>query len=182
MNNQTIVCCVVALLLGMLLANMLKSVCGCKLTEGQGCVGAFDAFAVDIVNDDQATCELHGGTWESGGQCETNTQLSFRNHETGRQRADYQTQAVISEICRGITHREKCEGAPGRYTGEFPVGTTASDEPLFNCVWREAGEWQDGYRATGVVRGVLRDAEVAHNERVAAEAATAAPAPAAGSR
>ena len=35
MNNQTIVCCVVALLLGMLLANMLKNVCGCKLTEGQ---------------------------------------------------------------------------------------------------------------------------------------------------
>ena len=35
MNNQTIVCCVVALLLGMLLANMLKNVCGCKLVEGQ---------------------------------------------------------------------------------------------------------------------------------------------------
>ena len=35
MNNQTIVCCVVALLLGMLLANMLTNVCGCKLTEGQ---------------------------------------------------------------------------------------------------------------------------------------------------
>ena len=35
MNNQTIVCCVVAPLLGMLLANMLKNVCGCKLTEGQ---------------------------------------------------------------------------------------------------------------------------------------------------
>ena len=35
MNKQTIVCCVVALLLGMLLANMLKNVCGCKLTEGQ---------------------------------------------------------------------------------------------------------------------------------------------------
>tara|TARA_B100000900_G_scaffold413093_1_gene436272 strand:+ start:1068 stop:1376 length:309 start_codon:yes stop_codon:yes gene_type:complete len=34
MNNQTIVCCVVALLLGMLLANMLKNVCGCKLVEG----------------------------------------------------------------------------------------------------------------------------------------------------
>ena len=36
MNNQTIVCCVVALLLGMLLANMLNNVCGCKLTEGYG--------------------------------------------------------------------------------------------------------------------------------------------------
>jgi hypothetical protein len=36
MNNQIIVYCVVALLLGMLLANMLKSVCGCKLVEGYG--------------------------------------------------------------------------------------------------------------------------------------------------
>jgi len=35
MNNQTIVCCVVALLLGMLLFHMLKGVCGCKLVEGQ---------------------------------------------------------------------------------------------------------------------------------------------------
>ena len=30
MNSQTIVMCVVALILGMLLANMLKNVCGCK--------------------------------------------------------------------------------------------------------------------------------------------------------
>ncbi len=37
MNSQTIVMCVVALLLGMLLANMLKSVCGCKTVEGQDC-------------------------------------------------------------------------------------------------------------------------------------------------
>ena len=35
MNNQTIVCCVIALLLGMLLFHMLKGVCGCKLVEGQ---------------------------------------------------------------------------------------------------------------------------------------------------
>ena len=35
MNYQTIVYCVVALLLGMLLANMLKDVCGCKTVEGQ---------------------------------------------------------------------------------------------------------------------------------------------------
>ena len=34
LNNQIIVYCVVALLLGMLLANMLKSVCGCTLVEG----------------------------------------------------------------------------------------------------------------------------------------------------
>jgi len=35
MKTETIVMCVVALLIGMLLANMLKNVCGCKLTEGQ---------------------------------------------------------------------------------------------------------------------------------------------------
>lgn len=36
MNTQTILMCVVALILGMLLANMLKNVCGCKVVEGQG--------------------------------------------------------------------------------------------------------------------------------------------------
>ena len=35
MKTETIVMCVVALLLGMLLANMLKDVCGCKTVEGQ---------------------------------------------------------------------------------------------------------------------------------------------------
>ena len=35
MNSETIVYCVVALILGMLLAHMLKSVCGCKVVEGQ---------------------------------------------------------------------------------------------------------------------------------------------------
>ena len=37
MNTENIVMCVVALLLGMLLANMLKNVCGCKVVEGGGC-------------------------------------------------------------------------------------------------------------------------------------------------
>ena len=35
MKTDTIGMCVVALLLGMLLANMLKNVCGCKVVEGQ---------------------------------------------------------------------------------------------------------------------------------------------------
>ena len=34
MKTDQIICCVVALLLGMLLANMLKNVCGCKVVEG----------------------------------------------------------------------------------------------------------------------------------------------------
>ena len=40
MNTENIVMCVVALLLGMLLANMLKNVCGCKnIVEGQELTG-----------------------------------------------------------------------------------------------------------------------------------------------
>jgi hypothetical protein len=34
MKTEQILMCVVALVLGMLLANMLKSVCGCKVVEG----------------------------------------------------------------------------------------------------------------------------------------------------
>ena len=37
MKTDQIMCCIVALLLGMLLANMFKNVCGCKnVVEGQG--------------------------------------------------------------------------------------------------------------------------------------------------
>ena len=36
MNTEQILMCVVALILGMLLANMLKDVYGCKLVEGSG--------------------------------------------------------------------------------------------------------------------------------------------------
>ena len=40
MNSETVVYCVVALLLGMLLAHMLKDVCGCnKVLEGSGPIG-----------------------------------------------------------------------------------------------------------------------------------------------
>ena len=46
MNTEQILMCVVALILGMLLANMLKSVCGCKnLIEGQSCMTDTDCDA-----------------------------------------------------------------------------------------------------------------------------------------
>jgi hypothetical protein len=34
MNTEQIVMCIIALLLGMLIGNMLKNVCGCKVVEG----------------------------------------------------------------------------------------------------------------------------------------------------
>tara|TARA_B100000035_G_C20783604_1_gene457988 strand:- start:131 stop:355 length:225 start_codon:yes stop_codon:yes gene_type:complete len=59
MKTETIVCFIVALLLGMLLANMLKNVCGCKIVEGQRIGNASDydagATAVDIIPVTQTT-------------------------------------------------------------------------------------------------------------------------------
>ena len=95
MNNQTIVCCVVALVLGMLLANMLKNVCGCKLTEGQGnvecrtnamqyiphdqCFTAQHVNEVCDLNCRGATCEAarrrfsRARKGEKSGRCERRT-------------------------------------------------------------------------------------------------------------
>ena len=64
MNSETIVYCVVALLLGMLMANMLKNVCGCKV-EGNSsvnkcnegsciCGGAANGMTGGICNKDSA--------------------------------------------------------------------------------------------------------------------------------
>ena len=41
MGTDQIMYCIVALILGMLLANMLKNVCGCKdILEGASCSGS----------------------------------------------------------------------------------------------------------------------------------------------
>ena len=54
MKTDQIICCVVALLLGMLLANMLKSVCGCKVMEGQPGAREFDFTALRAQLESQA--------------------------------------------------------------------------------------------------------------------------------
>jgi hypothetical protein len=52
MNSQTIVYCVVALILGMLMANMLKSVCGCnKVVEGTS-IGTSTLYLSDTLQSD----------------------------------------------------------------------------------------------------------------------------------
>ena len=74
MKTETIVMCVVALLFGMLLANMLKNVCGCKLTEGNVNTYTCQSFMCSNPNrlyDTPAaatgTCTIKNGHTE--GQC-----------------------------------------------------------------------------------------------------------------
>tara|TARA_B100000989_G_C19386500_1_gene403877 strand:+ start:326 stop:634 length:309 start_codon:yes stop_codon:yes gene_type:complete len=58
MNFQTIVMCVVALILGMLLAHMLKSVCGCKLVEGQAACDRQATLLPNIYFRGQGPCTI----------------------------------------------------------------------------------------------------------------------------
>jgi len=66
MNTEQIIMCVVALLLGMLLANMLQNVCGCKnIVEGQGACEPLPPFESLTA---QCT-EVGGGAQQSAPAC-----------------------------------------------------------------------------------------------------------------
>ena len=58
MNSQTVVMCVVAFILGMLLAHMLKSVCGCKTVKGRADLWAH--LDHSDKNPDAPNLDLHG--------------------------------------------------------------------------------------------------------------------------
>ena len=84
MDSKTIVMCVVALLLGMLLANMLKSVCGCKTVEGNitcdpsssDCEGRGDSGieCSDFIKYCEANGDVKqdGDTWTQNNICTPN--------------------------------------------------------------------------------------------------------------
>lgn len=63
MNSETVVYCVVALLLGMLLANMLKSICDCKVVEGQECSRDDDCNVPGWPHCYRARCEPDANCW-----------------------------------------------------------------------------------------------------------------------
>lgn len=53
MNTQTIFMCVVALLIGMLVANMLQNVCGCKKVEGFASGSADEDTGMPLTIDEK---------------------------------------------------------------------------------------------------------------------------------
>ena len=70
MKTDQIMCCIVALLLGMLLANMLKNVCGCKNVvegnpggvSGQGqCQTKVRRWNMDPVKGEHGRIKIHAG-------------------------------------------------------------------------------------------------------------------------
>ena len=75
MNPETVVMCVVALILGMLLSHMLKDVCGCnKVVEGYGYCGSFCADK-DWKSDGGTTFSIEIGT------CPLNNKKKYNTSE-----------------------------------------------------------------------------------------------------
>ena len=70
MKTETIVYCVVALILGMLLAHMLKNVCGCKVVEGHAHPPFEAYFAQRILGcaTDTSTSQLDDNCFTSFGK------------------------------------------------------------------------------------------------------------------
>ena len=65
MGTDQIMYCIVALILGMLLANMLESVCGCKVVEGhKGPAGEMMGLMADHVTAAADEVEAAAGDWK----------------------------------------------------------------------------------------------------------------------
>ena len=82
MDNKIVLMVIVAIVLGMLVANMFKDVCGCKVVEGQGCI--------------TDSCISNGRDIRAGEQCEAN---SIKNVYTADQSYN-DTNAFCHKICR----------------------------------------------------------------------------------
>ena len=123
MKTETIVMCVVALLLGMLLANMLKNVCGCKTVEGQS--------ICDVSRD----YECPVGVWhmQCGGAGAT---------ESCRQESCNNNRKTMKGACATIGKTEGFEGCNNSPECEWCVKedgscmnfpSYGSDGPTSNC-------------------------------------------------
>ena len=84
MNSQTIVMCVVSLILGMLLAHMLKDVCGCKNVV-EGSLAALDLGHCDgwVSNwcPPGTKCDTSGGSSYFGGICQIDNEARTDWHK-----------------------------------------------------------------------------------------------------
>lgn len=116
MNTEQILMCVVALVLGMLLANMLKNVCGCKVVEGQqaGVKTTIDddrGFAlVDLLRLRQICCDPRLAVLNNENTPE-NPELRGKRELTKIQNSicPEPTQTAIDSLC-GPTFAEAWEG------------------------------------------------------------------------
>ena len=140
MDNKIILMVVVSFILGMVVANMFKDVCGCKnLIEGQGC----------------PSTGRSGSTF-----CESN----IDNRQTDRPSAQYCPDEVTDEFgvlgdggqaCNTICANQDVYDHPANLGGERGVAARAAlwrrpDATCGSCCrWRETGAAGGGHVASG---------------------------------
>ena len=154
MDTETIVMCVVALILGMLMANMLKSVCGCKSTvvEGQNCATCKDDFILSDGECSAAPAAPAPPPPPPTGACNYNYDVSYTNcrHTENTRAAD---QAARASDTQGhpvspiyiATNTTNCLGSEDKCnlsgTGLSATVSTNYDcirkNPHWGCVWED---------------------------------------------
>jgi len=138
MGTEKIIYCIVALLLGMLLANMLKNVCGCNnIVEGQA--GADGGSSID--DGEGLTCSYSAFTEEQ------KATLGVKLHNSG-----------MIDGCKTCDRESSCKSG-GSWTGQGKTKTF--DEILSTyggCTWAELGLWGTENDMPATQSGVTYDA------------------------
>jgi len=145
MKTDQIVMCVVALLLGMLLANMLKNVCGCQVVEGSGDKCVKNLKWPDNTDIQAGNRELAGGL-QCAAQLDTASCRNFINPMTSGW-----------EPLKGLDP-DKYKGSPGEKISivdpenKYPWPDKDGNCPSDATACRERG----GCRWTGTIQGAER--------------------------
>ena len=105
MNSETIVMCVVALILGMLMANMLKSVCGCGVVEGSEYSSIIDDYKKRFGGESKKVCPEIMKMIELYGTCPEQRLCNYYQNKL-----ETYTSLHSHYMCFNKTLRDWCDG------------------------------------------------------------------------
>jgi hypothetical protein len=141
MGTEQIMYCVVALILGMLLANMLKNVCGCKVVEGQNHSDRASLQTGSVCgyidpNNSDSDRQVCPCIKKDNGSC---GRAFFTNPDHGRGSEIWETCADNNLTNYGANWQEYCEakypeGEQYIYTPPPPPPPPAAPAPATGCV------------------------------------------------
>ena len=132
MKTDQIIMCVVALLLGMLLANMLKNVCGCKIVEGQGQLGTIAGGEAAML---AKAARAADNAWSDGlCQFERASTRAYSTLDPGPEYDNWARNLVMKDAMRDEIYREDTTVEMKRTLCEWPSGPLKSQGGP-SCVW-----------------------------------------------
>jgi len=135
MKTDQIIMCVVALLLGMLLANMLKNVCGCEIVEGQ--LGTTSVNSADMLTNAKDSADA---AWTDGlCQFERADLSDYSTLDPGTAYENWDRNLVMKGAMRDELNRKDLKVDAKKNYCERP-----SDQGGPGCVWTTKGAVKAG--------------------------------------